>query len=92
MNRRGFLKQLAFVPIGAVWGDELSELLQPKKTIFLPPRGGWHDHGVWLPGNSNWTKVNAGYYKEIRLTGALVDDAWQFEVTPLYAGYGVLQI
>lgn len=51
MKRRDFLKRLALVPIGAVLTQELCDLLQPKKTIFLPPRGGWPDHGVWLDGN-----------------------------------------
>lgn len=33
MNRRGFLGLLAAVPAAVV--------LVPKRTIFLPPRGGW---------------------------------------------------
>lgn len=42
MNRRGFFRALA---VGAVTGvvatPALVELLTPKRTIFLPPRGGW---------------------------------------------------
>lgn len=42
MNRRGFLGLLAATPIAAVLAPDLVELLAPKRTIFLPPRGGWH--------------------------------------------------
>lgn len=40
MNRRGFLKFLA--PAAAL--IVAPELLIPKRTFFLPPAGGWHDH------------------------------------------------
>lgn len=41
MNRRRFLtRALASVPV-VVAGEQLVELLAPRKTIFLPPRGGW---------------------------------------------------
>lgn len=41
MNRRGFMGLLAAAPIAAVLAPDLAELLAPKRTIFLPPRGGW---------------------------------------------------
>lgn len=41
MNRRGFLGLLASTPVAAVLAPDLVELLAPKRTIFLPPRGGW---------------------------------------------------
>lgn len=41
MNRRNFLRALGGAVVGAVAGAELAELLSPKPTIFLPPRGGW---------------------------------------------------
>lgn len=42
MNRRNFLLTIPAVALGA-------ELLVPKRTIFLPPRGGWiqHEPEVW---------------------------------------------
>lgn len=42
ISRRSFLRNaLAGAIVGAVAGPELVELLTPKRTIFLPPRGGW---------------------------------------------------
>ena len=41
MNRRGFFGLLASTPVALVAGAELAELLAPRRTIFLPPRGGW---------------------------------------------------
>lgn len=35
MNRRGFLKLLSAVPVGAVLAEPIA------RTIFLPPRSGW---------------------------------------------------
>lgn len=41
VNRRQFLTHaLAAVPV-IVAGEELLELLAPRRTIVLPPRGGW---------------------------------------------------
>lgn len=40
MNRRGFFGLLAASAAVAVTA-ELAELLAPKRTIFLPPVGGW---------------------------------------------------
>lgn len=41
MNRRGFLRGALGAAVGAIAGAELAEALAPKRTIFLPPRGGW---------------------------------------------------
>lgn len=41
MNRRGFFSALAGAAAGVIVGPELAELLVPKRTIFLPPAGGW---------------------------------------------------
>jgi hypothetical protein len=42
MNRRNFLQSLlGGAIVGAVATPALAELLAPKRTIFLPPRGGW---------------------------------------------------
>ena len=42
MNRRGFLRGLLTVGVPAVVAPAaLAELLVPKRSIFLPPRGGW---------------------------------------------------
>lgn len=42
MNRRNFLRA-AFntTLVGTVATPALAELFTPKRTIFLPPRGGW---------------------------------------------------
>jgi len=37
MDRRGFLRGF----VGAVATAAVAEALQPARTIFLPPRGGW---------------------------------------------------
>lgn len=43
MNRRGFLRALGTAAtVGVVAPAALAELLAPKRTIFLPPRGGWY--------------------------------------------------
>ena len=45
MNRRGFLGALislpATIPVAGHLCEELAELLLPRKTIILPPVGGW---------------------------------------------------
>jgi hypothetical protein len=42
MNRRSFLKFLLPTSGAAVVAPELlAEIWTPKRTIFLPPRGGW---------------------------------------------------
>jgi hypothetical protein len=41
MDRRRFLRALAFAVPAIAASEQLLELLQPKKTIFLPPVGGW---------------------------------------------------
>lgn len=41
-TRRNFLRALATgAAVGVVAPAALAELLAPKRTIFLPPRGGW---------------------------------------------------
>lgn len=41
-TRRNFLRALATgAAVGVVAPAALVELLAPKRTIFLPPRGGW---------------------------------------------------
>lgn len=40
MNRRNFVTSFASVPIIAAT-PAIAELLEPKRTIFLPPRWGW---------------------------------------------------
>lgn len=55
MNRRGFLGLLAAAPAAVVLAPDLVELLAPKRTIFLPPRGGWHvDMSHYLTTNEAW--------------------------------------
>lgn len=52
MDRRTFLRGiLKTAIIGAVTTPALAELLTPKRTIFLPPAGGWLDNTVdfWKP-------------------------------------------
>lgn len=45
LDRRKFLKGLlGGAVVGAVAAPALAELLEPKRTIFLPPRGGWWDN------------------------------------------------
>lgn len=41
MNRRGFLGLFGAATVGAVASEQLLELLTPKRSIFLPPAGGW---------------------------------------------------
>jgi hypothetical protein len=42
ISRRNFLQRLATgAVVGIVAPAALAELLAPKRTIFLPPRGGW---------------------------------------------------
>lgn len=58
MNRRGFLTGLmSSVPAIAV-GAELAELLAPRRTIFLPPLGGWP---LTLRGGWRW-EVSDDWY------------------------------
>lgn len=40
MNRRNFFGLLAAAPT-AIVAPELAELLAPKRTFFLSPKGGW---------------------------------------------------
>lgn len=47
MNRRGFLRALAVGVPAIVAPAALVELLAPKRTIFLPPRGGWYSPEVY---------------------------------------------
>lgn len=54
MNRRGFLGLLAATPVIAI-APELLELLAPKRTIFLPPRGGWpRDMSRYFTSKDAW--------------------------------------
>jgi hypothetical protein len=41
VNRRGFFKSLLGAAVGIACGEELAELLEPRKLIMLPPAGGW---------------------------------------------------
>lgn len=41
MNRRGFLGLLGGAVAAVAAPAALVEALEPKRTIFLPPRGGW---------------------------------------------------
>lgn len=44
MNRRGFLKLLLPAAGAVAIAPELiAEIWAPRRTYFLPPRGGWHD-------------------------------------------------
>jgi hypothetical protein len=47
MNRRGFFGLLAGATAAAIALPEI-ELLVPKRTIFLPPAGGWIGRGNQL--------------------------------------------
>lgn len=59
MNRRGFLRNvLAGAAVGVVATPALAELLTPKRSIFLPPRGGWSS---WVLTEALvWEDPNAG--------------------------------
>jgi hypothetical protein len=51
MNRRGFFGLLAGAAAGAAAiavSPDLAELLTPRRTIFLPPVGGWMGRGNQL--------------------------------------------
>lgn len=41
MDRRSFLRGALGAAVGIVAAAPLVEALTPKRTIFLPPRGGW---------------------------------------------------
>lgn len=43
LSRRSFLRGALGAGVGIVAAPALIELLAPKRTIFLPPRGGWHN-------------------------------------------------
>lgn len=60
LTRRQFLtRALAAIPVIAA-GEQLAELLLPKRTIFLPPRGGWRPHVIkWHPGSYTYIDRNA---------------------------------
>jgi len=63
MNRRGFLAALGVTAAGAATGLAVPELWTPKRTFFLPPRGGWQKHFAdpyayqwqWVAGGSGLT-------------------------------------
>lgn len=56
MNRRLFLRNaFAAVPV-IVAGEQLIELLVPKRTIFLPPRGVWR--AFWLYGSIDSSEID----------------------------------
>lgn len=60
MNRRDFLtRALAAVPV-IVAGEALLELLAPRRTIVLPPRGGWPTPPSWIEGYNltfKWAEI-----------------------------------
>lgn len=65
MNRRQFLtRALASVPV-VLAGEQLAELLLPKRTIFLPPRGGW--------GGRSTLELLQAYCDRMRPAGVRVD-------------------
>lgn len=45
LTRRGFLGLLTTAAAGVAIAPELAELLKPRPTIFLPPKGGWASGG-----------------------------------------------
>lgn len=58
VNRRALLFGLAAVPIAAAISEEL---LPSRKTIFLPPRGGWWRDPAYLSTISIVYRQAAGY-------------------------------
>lgn len=52
MNRRAFLLALS---TAAAAGLIVPELVLPKRTFFLPPRGGWRSENYWTA----WDPENA---------------------------------
>jgi hypothetical protein len=66
MNRRGFLAILGITVAGAAAGVAIPELWTPKRTFFLPPKGGWIPQG-WNPYTYQWTWLRGG-------SGIMIDD------------------
>lgn len=66
MNRRNFLSSFISVPV-VVAGIGIEGLLAPRRTIFLPPRGGWR-----------CVQLNGGYFYSRELVRK-----WNEGVTPL---------
>lgn len=62
-SRRNFLRALATgAAVGIVAPAALAELLAPKRTIFLPPRGGWRLDSRWLTNTVEFDgSASAGY-------------------------------
>lgn len=62
--------------IGAVATPALAELLTPKRTVFLPPRGGWWDN---IAGESRTAQQIMGDIE--RMFGKLADQGWNDDAT-----------
>jgi len=95
MNRRQFLKRaLLGVPVVALAAPlipEIVEAFEPKRTIFLPPAGGWlgpeeitlgnlsvraEDEPHWLYGQSQYPVAVARSCRKLTATGAMpLDEA-----------------
>jgi len=69
MNRRGFLAALGITVAGAASGLAIPELWTPKRTFFLPPKGGWAAQG-WNPYTYQWTWLRGGSGIEIDSPGS----------------------
>jgi hypothetical protein len=73
MNRRGFLSAL---PAALAAG----ELLVPKRTFFLPPRGGWFD-----PAAKWAVKTEGGYFYSHELRDLFCNPAFDsYPIDSLY--------
>lgn len=78
MNRRGFLGLIAGTAGATAAGLAIPELWTPKRTFFLPPRGGWHPHAWpytyswrWIRGDVVSTDGNVIVVREAEGRGLL---------------------
>lgn len=76
MNRRGFLQGLVGAAAIAAT-PALAEALLPKRTVFLPPKGGWPQYGV--------PKLYPYYHRSYTLDFKVVD-----EYAPIGEHYALL--
>lgn len=60
MNRRLFLQSFAAVPV-VLATPAIVEALAPKRSIFLPPRGGWPTDGLQAMLGSSDFEISSGY-------------------------------
>lgn len=63
MNRRSFLRGALGAAVGIVASAELIESLTPKRTIFLPPRGGWF--GLDLASGPDVTTIHTAIGRKL---------------------------